>query len=109
MPKVNEVKVNEGEWKGLSAEDKAKIQSIIQAHFPGTKVVGNKTAKPSADALSQITVQFSFKDPLCSAACGIAEAGAVAACALLPNPIAVAMCVAAAHAAGDFCRSKCPK
>ena len=109
MAKANEIKVNEAEWKGLSAEDKAKIESIIKAHFPGTKVVGNKSAKRSADALGQMTVQFSFKDPLCSAACGIAEAGAAAACVYLGNPIAVAVCIAAAHAAGDFCRSKCPK
>jgi hypothetical protein len=102
-------RVNEQEWKDLSAQDKTKIQSIIRAHFPGTTVAGHKGAKPSADALSQITLQFNFKDPYCSAACGVAEAGAVAACSLLGNPIAIAVCVAAAHAAGDICRSKCPK
>jgi hypothetical protein len=38
MEEAMDVHVNAGEWKGLSAEDRAKIQSIIQASFKEMKI-----------------------------------------------------------------------
>ena len=101
-----DVKVNDGEWTGLSEQDRAKIQSIIAANFHGTNVVGDKGAQPSADAIASKTLSFNWKNPICTAACGIAEAAAVAACAALSGP-AIPICIAAAHGAGEFCRSRC--
>jgi hypothetical protein len=101
-----DVKVNSQEWKGLSEEDRAKIQSIISAHFKDAKVTGHHEAELAMTALAQPRVtSFNFKNPLGSSACGIAEAAAVAACAALSGPL-VPICVAAAHAAGNLCRSK---
>ena len=102
-----DLKVNKSDWDGVSAEDRKKIEQIITSHFKEAKITAHAnvgTAKASI-ARRNMTA-FSLTNPLCSAACGIAEAAAVAACSALPGP-AVAICVAAAHAAGDFCRSKC--
>ena len=44
---------------------------------------------------------------LCRRACDVLEAGAVSACALLSNPIAVAACIALAHKGGNECRKRC--
>ena len=57
-----------------------------------------KTAQPRAAALS---------NPFCTTACNIAEEAAKVACLALGNPIAIAACVALAHAAGDECRKHC--
>jgi hypothetical protein len=102
-----EVKVNDGEWNGLNEEDKIKIQAIIQAYFHGTTVVSHKNLPPSADAIQTRIPSFNFKNPICNAACGVSEAAAVAACSALSGGVAIAVCVAAAHAAGDYCRSRC--
>ncbi|MGH6864713.1 MAG: hypothetical protein ACREDO_00670 [Methyloceanibacter sp.] len=44
---------------------------------------------------------FNCGKPLCTAAYGVAEAAAVAACATLKGP-AVPICIAAAHATGNL-------
>jgi len=102
-----DVKVDEGEWTGLSDEDRRKSQSIIAAHFHGTNVVGDKLAPPSAGVIKTRTLSFNFSNPICTAGCGVAEAAAVAACSALSGGVAIAACVGAAHAAGDYCRSRC--
>jgi hypothetical protein len=102
-----DVKLNKGEWEGVSTEDRRKIEQIIASHFKDTKVVPDANAASSKNLLAARSLQaFNFTNPFCSAACGVAEAAAVAACSALSGP-AVAICVAAAHAAGDFCRSRC--
>lgn len=103
-----DVNVNKAEWDGLPADERAKIQSIIGSHFHDTKIVGDPNLKPSAETLSELKSQpFNAANPICTAACGVAEAAAVAACSTITGGIAVAVCVAAAHAAGDICRSRC--
>jgi urocanate hydratase len=107
MEEAMDVHVNAGEWKGLSAEDRAKIQSIIQASFKEMKISSTEKHPMAMEALANRKVAaFNFGKPFCTAACGVAEAAAVAACAALSGP-AVAICVAAAHAAGDLCRKQC--
>jgi hypothetical protein len=102
-----DVQVNHAEWTGLSKEDQAKIQAIIQKNFKGSTVVGHATALPAVEFLDQANVyKFALSKPACTALCGVAEAAAVAACSLLSGA-AVPVCVAASHAAGEFCRSKC--
>ena len=101
------IEVNQSEWNGISEEDRAKIQQIIQSNFQGSTIAPSANAAKSTEALANRQVSaFNFKNPFCTAACGVAEAAAVAACAALSGP-AAALCVAAAHAAGEYCRSKC--
>jgi hypothetical protein len=101
-----DIKVNADEWKGLSKEDRDKIQSIIAANFRDAKITGDSGAKAAMDALAQPRITaFNFRNPFGSAACDIAEAAAVAACAALPAPL-IPICIAAAHAAGNLCRKK---
>jgi hypothetical protein len=103
-----DVKVNKAQWDGLPADERTKIQSIIGSHFKDTNIVGDHNVKSAEDTLSEFTLRpFNFTNPLCTAGCGIAEAGAVAACSALSGGVLVAVCVAAAHAAGDVCRSRC--
>jgi hypothetical protein len=102
-----DVKINKSDWDGVSAEDQKKIQQIIASHFKDTKIVPDANTGTAKELVAKRAVQaFSFSNPLCSAACGVAEAAAVAACSALPAPL-VPICVAGAHAAGEFCRSKC--
>ena len=102
-----DAKVNDTEWTGLSQEEQIKIQAIIQAHFQRHDPVGDANAPLSADAIKTKTLSFNFTNPICSAGCGVAEAAAVAACSALSGGVAIAVCVAAAHVAGDYCRSRC--
>jgi hypothetical protein len=101
-----DVKLNKAEWDGVSPEDRKKIQQIIASHFQGATIVGDTAVAKSETLIGQKAHAFSFRNPLCSAACGVAEAAAVAACSALSGP-AIGICVAAAHAAGDYCRSRC--
>jgi hypothetical protein len=100
-----DVKVNKDEWEGVSAEDRKKIEQIIASHFKETKIAPDPKFASAKTFLAnrQMPVNFS----ICTAACGVAEAGAVAACAMLSGGVAIALCVAACHAAGDWCREQC--
>lgn len=98
------LKVNKDEWEGLPANERKQIEAIISGHFKGTRIV----VDPSAPRFSPAgTGAITSGNVLCKVACTAAEAAAVAACALLVNPIAVAACIAAAHVAGDECRKQC--
>ena len=103
-----DVKLNKGEWDGISAEDRKKIEQIITSHFKDTTIVPDTNTAAAKEFLAKRQLQaFNFKNPFCTAACGVAEAAAVAACSALSGGVAIAVCVAAAHTAGDFCRSRC--
>ena len=102
-----EVSVNKTEWEGLDPDTQAMIQKIIGANFKDIAVVGDAQKGASKELVENGTQSFKLSNPFCSAACGIAEAAAVAACSAISGGIGVAVCVAAAHAAGEFCRSKC--
>lgn len=102
-----EVNVNQNEWNSLSSEDKQKIQSIISSHFPEVKIFGSESSPRSEQSVAALTYTFNFSNPFCTAACGVAEAAAVAACSALSGGVAIAVCVAAAHEAGNYCRSRC--
>jgi len=103
-----DIKLHQGEWQGLSADDRAKIQQIIASNFDASMKIIPDAAISAAKQLvaNRKLAAFNLSNPICTAACGVAEAAAVLACAALSGS-AVAICVAAAHAAGDFCRSKC--
>jgi hypothetical protein len=102
-----EVKLNKAEWQNVSADDRKKIEQIITSHFKDASITADNNTAVAKDLLGSRELQaFNLSNPFCSAACGVAEAAAVAACSALSGP-AVGICVAAAHAAGDFCRSKC--
>jgi hypothetical protein len=101
-----DVKVNKSEWEGVTAEDRKKIEQIISSHFKEARIVPDAGAGAAKTLLANRKMPMKFS--ICSAACGVAEAGAVAACVLLGNPIAIAVCVAAAHEAGNWCRDQCP-
>lgn len=102
-----DVKINKSEWDGVSADDQKKIQQIIASHFQDTRIVPDANATATKELVTKRAVQaFNLSNPICSAACGVVEAAAVVACSALSGPL-VPICVAAAHIAGDFCRSKC--
>src|SRR5262249_9726576 len=79
-----------------------------ESQFKEAKVVGSTSAPAAREALQRARPQgFNLSNPLCTAACGVAEAAAVAACSALSGGVAIAVCVAAAHEAGNYCRSRC--
>lgn len=99
-----ELKVNAAEWNGLSPDERARIESIIGGFFKGATITLDPAAPRSAQPAGAHVAGW---NPFCKAACDIAEGAAIAACASLVNPIAIAACIAAAHAAGDACRNSC--
>ncbi len=99
-----EVRVNSSDWKELEAVDQAKVRQAIQKHFASAQIVPDPAA-PKAKIASVVKDGGIFSGP-CKLACDAAEAAAVAACASLPGP-AAAICIVAAHAAGEACRNAC--
>jgi hypothetical protein len=96
------VHVNESDWNKLSKEHKDRITEIMRstgliAH--GDNLVGAPTPHPRA-------AKFAEANPTCVLGCNAAEAAAVAACQVVPAPGNL-ICVAIAHAAADYCRSRC--
>ena len=126
---MSDIKVNAAEWNQLSEENRAQITKIMKENFflTGTaKIIGDESA-PTAAVTRQTAVAFLQKTAKahkaaagkgaaspeilglpspCQIGCSFAEAAAAVACGLVPPP-GDAICVAAAHAAGEFCRSKC--
>ena len=96
-----DVKVKDAEWAAFGKDEQTRIEGIITGFFKGSRIVPDKgTARSVAQPQA-------LSNPLCTAACNIAQAAASAACVALGNPIAIAACIAATQAAGDLCRSKC--
>jgi hypothetical protein len=126
---MSDIKVNGAEWNQLSEENRAQITSIMKENgfLTGTaKIVGDESA-PKAAVAVRAAVTFLQKTAKahkaaagkgaasseilglpspCKIGCSLFEAAAVAACSLVPPP-GNAICVVAAHAGGEFCRSKC--
>ena len=102
-----EIAVNKTEWDNLDEDTRGKIQQIIGANFKDVEIAGVADRESSATLLQNRSLSFDLGKPFCNAACGVAEAAAVAACSAISGGIGVAVCVAAAHAAGDLCRSRC--
>ena len=98
------VKVNDAQWKGLTESQRKTIDQIVGGNFKGA-AISPDAGTPEA---GQAAVEgfLGLPNPFCRAACDVAEALAISACASLPPP-ANAVCIAAAHAAGDACRGGC--
>lgn len=125
---MSDINVNASDWNKLSEEHKSQITSIMKENgflTGAAKIVGDENAPKAAEAVratsaylqasatshkaatpSGATASAEAGFNFCKIGCDIAEAAAVAACALVPTP-GNAICVAAAHAGGEFCRSKC--
>jgi hypothetical protein len=99
-----DIKVNDAEWAALGNDEQQRIEDIVKAFFKDAAIVPD-AATPASGVQPQAIAPLA--NPLCKAACDIAQAAATAACASLVNPIAIAACVAAASAAGDECRRRC--
>jgi hypothetical protein len=90
------IKVNKQDWNALSATEQNEISSIIGSHFTGETIEATDDGTAIADV-----------GGFCTLICNAAQAGATALCGRLTNPTAKQVCIVAAHAAGDLCRSKC--
>jgi len=90
------IKVNKQDWNALSATEQNEISSIIGAHFTGETIEATDDGTAIADV-----------GGFCTMICNAAQAGATALCGRLTNPTAKQVCIVAAQAAGDLCRSKC--
>jgi hypothetical protein len=126
---MSNIKVNAAEWNHLSDENKAQITSIMKENGflkGAAEIVGEEGAPKAADAVKASAAHLkasatshrsapsgtmtaeAFKIKIPSFACDIAEAAAVAACALVPVPGNM-VCVAVAHAGGEYCRKQSNK
>lgn len=105
-----DIKVNAQSLNALSKEDQDKIRQIISGIFKEQHNLvadtGAQAPGPAAPAAMAKAQAAAFSNPFCTGACNLLESAAVAACGALSGP-AVPICIAAAHAAGEFCRSKC--
>ena len=98
-----DIKVNDSEWNGLGRDEQERVESIISGFFKEARIVPDAATAPSGVQARALKL----KNPFCKPACDVLEASASAACLTLSNPIAIAACLAAAKAAGDYCRSRC--
>lgn len=125
---MSDIKVNASDWEELSEDHRSQITSILKEHgfLTGTqKIVADASAPKSAEAVRSAASHFQQSAKaqkamaagteakpsaagfnFCQVGCDLAETAAVAACSLVPPPGNI-VCVAAAHAGGQFCRSKC--
>jgi hypothetical protein len=123
---MSDIKVNASEWNQLSEKHRTEITAIMKEHgfLGGTqKIVADESAPKAAEtvraAVSHLQASAKAQKTMaarpeaatapqgfCKIGCDIAEAAAVAACSLVPSPGNV-VCIAVAHAGGEFCRSKC--
>jgi hypothetical protein len=99
MPNVH---VNKQDWDKLSKSDQDKITEIMRT----SGLIARTDMLVGAAAPQARAAKFADANPTCVFGCNAAETVAVSACALLPPPGNM-ICVAIAHAAAEFCRSKC--
>jgi hypothetical protein len=105
---ADDLTVNAADWHGLSSEDQEKVKNILMATGL-LKSGSNITPDPNSASLAAVGTadpQLAGFINFCKIGCDLAQAVASAACNGLPPP-AAAVCMAAAKAGGDFCRSKC--
>lgn len=96
-----EIKLKKDEWDGLNDESRERVQLVIGSFFKQSKLVSDPAG------VSGVALGANEIGGLCEAACNIAQAGAEAACQGIDDPIAKALCMAAAKEAGNLCRSEC--
>lgn len=95
-----DIKVNSESWSSITPDEQKKIESILRSSnllHDGCKIVASSSATESSEQPESFW---------CELACNVAEAAAIAACAGITGP-AMGVCIAAAHAGGALCRSKC--
>ena len=100
------INVNAAEWNSLTGEQQNQIMGILRRTDllkEGDRIIADANS-PRVGMLAEGAVQPAGF--WCKLACNAAEAAAVAACGLLSGP-AAGICIAAAHTAGELCRSKC--
>lgn len=93
------VKIDDTVWNQLKPADQQKIQNIIDAY---RLVPGNVNFVPTPHNPAS-----KFPNPICNAACDVAQASAAAACLLISDGVLAAACLAAAQAAGAACHNNC--
>lgn len=99
------IKVNDGTWKSLSAEDQTQIIKIMEKTRlleAGSSIVPD----PNEPVPAQEFLDFGW----CKFGCDAIQGAATTACALITGPaapVAIAVCMAVAQAAGDACRGEC--
>lgn len=98
----------------FSADEISQINDILQTTGlieKGDFIESNPDAPASASSgLEPAGFKNWWKErqeDICKAGCSTAEAAAVAACSGLSGGTAIAVCIAAAHAAGSACRDAC--
>lgn len=96
------VHVSQQLWSGISTDDQGKIETI----FRNTGLIGAEDKMVPHTEPSAALQLHTAGNPACSIACNAAEALAISACATL-GPLLGPVCVAAAHTAADYCRSRC--
>ena len=99
---ANNIAVHAATWNALSTDDRERIQRIVSGLSNNAQIKADESA-PKLESMT--AAQFGGIN-FCKIGCDLGEAAAVAACGALTGP-AAAVCVAAAHTAADFCRSKC--
>jgi hypothetical protein len=90
-------------WNTLSIDDQNRINQIMRDTgliLPTDSVVGGSSPYTP-------TPSWHIPNPVCRLGCNAAEATAIAACAASLSGPAVAACIAVAHKAADYCRSRC--
>jgi hypothetical protein len=106
------IPVNDSDWNSLPPDAQSQIQSIVSQQLPGATIVPDPsgmglTQSISPDDASQSLGLSVGADQSCVEGCNAAGAAAAAGCAMLGNPVHIAVCIAVVQIATAICRSQC--
>jgi hypothetical protein len=105
---ADNIKVNAGQWQGLSKDDQDRVRKILASTGllkEGASITPDAAAPQAAAIPAGGAQPQGLGTPFCKIACDLAEAGAVALCTATGPGLPV--CLALAHAGGELCRSRC--
>jgi hypothetical protein len=107
-----DIRVKDSDWNSLSPEMQAQIQAIVAQQVPGATVVADASGLSlaqslSAEGASEATGLASGGNEECVNTCNSARDVAMASCALLGEPKAIAACMVITQIAAAICRATC--
>lgn len=121
-----DILINDTDWNSLSEDLRSQISNIVSTQFPDANIVPDPSGVPAslatqlsaqgaADANAEANIDqaagipsATSTDQTCINNCNSVRDVALAACVLLGEPKAVAVCFVLTQVAAAGCRASCP-
>jgi hypothetical protein len=121
-----DIRIKDTDWNSLSEDLQSQISNIVSTQLPDANIMRHPSGAPAslatqlsaqgaADANAELNIDQAAGIPLvtstdqtCINNCNSVRDVALAACVLLGEPKAVAVCFVATQVAAGICRAACP-